>query len=144
MKKYIVEVYEDRTEWRNEAGELHREDGPAIELASGYKEWWVNGALHREDAPAIEVNDGYKARYLNGQLHREDGPAVEWSDGSKEWWVNGARHRTDGPAVERANNHKAWYLNGEKLTEAEFNNRGRKLIATINVYSDGTVERVEQ
>ena len=29
--------------WRNEKGEIHREDGPAIEYANGYKSWWVNG-----------------------------------------------------------------------------------------------------
>ena len=24
-------------------GKFHREDGPAIEYADGYKEWWLNG-----------------------------------------------------------------------------------------------------
>jgi len=41
-------------------GNLHREDGPAIEWADGSKEWWINEKLHREDGPAIEWADGTK------------------------------------------------------------------------------------
>ena len=44
---------------------------------------------HREDGPAIENAYGYKAWYLNGKLHREDGPAIEYANGSKEWCLNG-------------------------------------------------------
>ena len=51
--------------YRNEQGQLHREDGPAVEYADGDKFW-----------------------YLNGLLHREDGPAREWADGHKVWWIN--------------------------------------------------------
>jgi hypothetical protein len=29
--------------WRNEMGEFHREDGPAIEYANGNKEWYRDG-----------------------------------------------------------------------------------------------------
>jgi hypothetical protein len=52
----------------NNKGELHRDDGPAIEYANGYKEW-----------------------YKNGKLHRDDGPAVEYVNGDKEWWLNGKK-----------------------------------------------------
>ena len=45
--------------------------------------------LHRTDGPAIEYADGYKAWYQNGLRHRTDGPAVEYSDGDKEWYING-------------------------------------------------------
>ena len=38
----------------------HRSDGPAIEDADGYKEWWLNGKRHRVDGPAIERYDGSK------------------------------------------------------------------------------------
>lgn len=31
--------------WRAKPGILHRLSGPAIELADGDKEWWINGAL---------------------------------------------------------------------------------------------------
>jgi len=55
---------------------------------------WFNleGQLHREDGAAVEWEDGYKAWYKNGELHREDGPAVERSDGSKVWWLNDVRY----------------------------------------------------
>ena len=29
--------------WLNSKGQPHREDGPAIEYANGYKAWWLNG-----------------------------------------------------------------------------------------------------
>ena len=72
-----------------EMGILHREDGPAVEYANGYKSWWLNGVRHREDGPAIEYANGRKEWYLNDKRHREDGPAVEWEDGYKSWWLNG-------------------------------------------------------
>ena len=55
----------------------------------GDKEWFINGQLHREDGPAIEYADGTKHWFLDGQLHREDGPAFEHADGYKRWYLNG-------------------------------------------------------
>jgi len=49
MKEYKVKVYEDRTEWFNLEGELHREDGPAIEWCDGGKEWYLNGKRLSEE-----------------------------------------------------------------------------------------------
>ena len=34
--------------WHNENGELHRLDGPAIEYASGAKEWYIEDVYHTE------------------------------------------------------------------------------------------------
>jgi hypothetical protein len=82
--------------------------------------------LHREDGPAIEYADGFKAWYLNGELHREDGPAIEWHDGSKSWWLNGKLHREDGPAIERASGYKAWWLNDKSVTQEEHAKRTQK------------------
>ena len=55
---------------------------------NGNKFWYLNGELHREDGPAVEYDDGSKDWYLNGKLHREDGPAIECDDGSKAWYLN--------------------------------------------------------
>jgi len=56
----------------------------------GDKVWKLpNGELHREDGPAIEYSNGSKEWFLNNVRHREDGPAVEWYDGCKEWWIKG-------------------------------------------------------
>jgi hypothetical protein len=88
----------DARVWRNAAGKLHREDGPAVEYSDGGKEW-----------------------RLNGRYHREGGPAIEWVNGDKSWYLNGKRHREDGPAVDYVSGHKEWWLNGEQLTEKEFN-----------------------
>ncbi len=101
MKEYKAIVYNSGTcRWYNSKGQLHREDGPALEFADGDKWWYLNNKRHREDGPAVKSADGYKAWYLNGKLHRKDGPAVEYTNGSKEW-----------------------YLNGKKLTRKEFNKR---------------------
>jgi hypothetical protein len=105
--KYEVGVNEYGTYWRLN-GELHRENGPAIEYASGSKSWWLNGELHREDGPAVEYSNGTKSWWLNDKLHREDGPACEYADGTKEWW-----------------------LNGEELSEEEFNKRTKVTEMTV-------------
>jgi hypothetical protein len=73
----------------NESGQLHKEDGPAVEYTDGYKCWWLNGEKHREDGPAVEHADGTKEWWLNGKLHRKDGPAIECTDGSKCWYFHG-------------------------------------------------------
>lgn len=95
--QYIIRNKEGTFYYKNRAMNIfHREDGPAIERASGTKTW-----------------------YLNGKLHREDGPANEYTDGGKSWWFNNRLHREDGPAIEQADGAKRWYLNGERLTEEE-------------------------
>ena len=78
------------------------------EWLDGSKRWFLNGELHREDGPAIDAVTGTKKWFLNGELHREDGPAVEWANGGKEWWINGERHRADGPAIEYVDGSKQW------------------------------------
>jgi len=45
---YTVTVNEVCTVWRNAKGQLHRTDGPAIELANGDKLWHVDGDLFSE------------------------------------------------------------------------------------------------
>jgi hypothetical protein len=87
-----TDEYGDRR-WYNSEGELHREDGPAIEWADGTRSW-----------------------YLNNQRHREDGPAMEWSDGTRSWYWNGLLHRELGPAIEHASGTHEWYWNGQPLT----------------------------
>lgn len=97
--KYRIEVNRFGTRWYyNNAGQIHRDNGPAIECSDGSKSWCQNGLLHRTDGPAVELDDGHK-----------------------EWWQNGKRHRIDGPAVEYADDSKEWHINGVVLTEAEFN-----------------------
>ena len=59
---------------------------PVCEIdADGNKEWFLNGELHREDGPAIEFANGNKAWYLHGKYHREDGPAFEGTSGWHRW-----------------------------------------------------------
>ena len=63
--------------------------------AEGNKVWSLpNGKLHREDGPAVELANGDKVWWVNGKRHREDGPAIEYADGTKSWNVNGKRYDT--------------------------------------------------
>ena len=39
---------------------------------NGDKHWRLNGELHREDGPAVEFDDGDKYWYLNGKQLTED------------------------------------------------------------------------
>ncbi len=59
-------------EYRNESGQYHREDGPAVEWSSGVKEWYINGLRHRTDGPAMEFSDGSKLWYLNDIKYSEE------------------------------------------------------------------------
>ena len=93
-------------------GELHRENGPAIEYASGGEEWFLNGKKHRVDGPAAVDSFGNKYWYFDNKLHRVDGPAIEGANGTKAWWQHGNLHREDGPAIESLYEYKEWYLNG--------------------------------
>jgi hypothetical protein len=72
--------------WRNPAGQLHREDGPALETTHGSKYWYNYNKLHRLNGPAIELVRGSQLWWVNGQRHRTDGPAIETSCGIIEWW----------------------------------------------------------
>ena len=49
-------------------GLLHREDGPAVELANGRREWFINGDRHREDGPAVVEADGQCSWYWRNML----------------------------------------------------------------------------
>ena len=100
--------------------------------ANGTKYWYLNDKLHREDGPAIELANGTKYWYLNDKLHREDGPAIEWANGTKRWYLNGNLHREDGPAIEHADGTKCWYLKGEELTETEHRVRTLPTVKTAS------------
>ena len=118
-------------EYKNNLGELHRLDDPAVENNSGDKFWYINGKLHREDGPAIEYNNGDKWWYINGREHRTDGPAVEYNNGDKYWCINGEIHREDGPAIVRisvsGNIEKEWVLNNVVYSEEEYKHELIKL-----------------
>ncbi len=53
--------------YRNEEGDLHREDGPAVIYNYGSKFWYLNGKRHREDGPASIFKNGVKYWYINGE-----------------------------------------------------------------------------
>lgn len=70
MLRY-TKLFEDREEHYNNKDQLHREDGPAIEMSNGNKYWYFEGKRHRADGPAIEYapdssGNGNKHWYLNG------------------------------------------------------------------------------
>jgi hypothetical protein len=112
----FVELLDGTKKWYS-GGNLHREDGPAVERPNGDKEWYRHGYLHRLDGPAVESRSGTKEWYRDGQLHREDGPALEFANGGRAWCLNSRLHREGGPAIEWANGTKEWYRDGRHHRE---------------------------
>jgi hypothetical protein len=70
--KSIKTEYKNRIEYRDEKGNLHREDGPAVVWNNGDRDWIINGEYHREDGPAIECNNGDKWFFLNDVGYSEE------------------------------------------------------------------------
>ena len=94
MIEYTVKVHANGDKFWCLNGQLHREDGPAIEYANGDKYWYLNSQRHREDGPAVECANGTKYWYLNGQLLAFDRPAIEYADGDY-WYLKGQLHREE-------------------------------------------------
>ena len=103
--------------YKNDKGQYHREDGPAVIDSDGYKAWYKNGQLHREDGPAIIRPNGSKEWYINGKLHREDGPAI--MDDPKSyyvWFKHGVKHRAVQPALIKKS-YRAWVYDGIVMSD---------------------------
>jgi hypothetical protein len=71
MKSKLTIDKNGTKEWKLPSGDFHKEDGPALEYASGTKLWWINGKRHREDGPAIEYISGNKRWYINDREYTE-------------------------------------------------------------------------
>jgi hypothetical protein len=120
-------------QWVNAAGEIHHENGPAVEYFDGTQSWYINGKLHREDGPAVIYADGATEWRRDGQRHREDGPALELSTGEQQWFYQGERHRADGPAIIRADGEEIWYWH-----DSQFNKESDWLAAKQHDETFGT------
>ena len=75
---------------------------------NGDKCWYKEGELHREDGPAIEYFNGSKCWYKDGKYHRLDGPAIEHVNGDKCWYKDGKEYH--GPYT-----YKEWYTIANNL-----------------------------
>jgi hypothetical protein len=68
MESVMTEYPDGAKVWRLPSRQIHRIDGPAVELVSGHKNWYLNGYLHRTCGPAINKPNGDIFWYLNGEL----------------------------------------------------------------------------
>ncbi len=82
---------------------------------------YKNHRLHKEDGPAIALKSGYDSWYLDGELHRIGGPAT-FDERTIEYWKHGKRHNLDGPAIIWVDGSRPpkYFINYDELTEAEF------------------------
>ena len=70
--RYRIEIGEDGSRrYYNTDGQLHRDDGPAVERSNGDKVWYQNGVRHRTDGAAVEYANGYKEWFINGRMVSE-------------------------------------------------------------------------
>ena len=73
----MSEIHLEYPSWRNEGkknekGQFHCLDGPAINSKDGHKEWWKDGILHNLNGPAIISPTGYLAWYIDGIEYTEE------------------------------------------------------------------------
>ena len=57
-------------EYINENGNLHREDGPAVEWKNGNKSWYINGLLHRRAGKRVQFDYPVRRRQA-ARWHRD-------------------------------------------------------------------------
>ena len=131
------------TEYKNEEGLYHREDGPAIIMTDDVngrvmlEYWFLNGKRHRVDGPAV-VQYSYlwskkqpvlEEYWINDCRHREFGPArISWFYGETQvsnafWYRYGKLHNTSGFALIDYNEDGSisssdYYIDGNKVTSA--------------------------
>jgi len=139
--KYRVEVdeYGNRRHY-NHLGQLHCEEGPAVEWEGGAVEWYQNGIRHCASGPAVEYAGGYREWWLHGTQYTQDahhqqvntteylplpGPVsnapqvmINPVTGTRRYFnQHNLLHRTDGPAIVWDNGSKEWYQNGLRHRE---------------------------
>lgn len=56
-----------RVVYRNELGQFHREDGPAIITMQGITSWWYHGVKHRDNKPAVTWFEGSRFYWRKGK-----------------------------------------------------------------------------
>ena len=67
MKSERVVSLDGTVRYYNEQGQLHNENGPAIESPGVTLQWYNNGNRHRLNGPAIEHASGLKYWYYNNK-----------------------------------------------------------------------------
>jgi len=67
--------------------------------------------LHRDDGPAVECASGLKCWYQNGKLRRYDGPVIECPDGSKDWWYQNGKIKKPSFDVQKLINARDKLIN---------------------------------
>ena len=107
----------------NESGELHNDEGPAIEYKNGDVVYYINGKRNCYDGPAvIKSNNGGFAYYKNDKLDRDNGPALINNSVKEPWCVKieyaikGKKHNLYGPAAIYNNGHKLYCINGREYS----------------------------
>lgn len=46
--------------WKNDKGQIHRDDGPAITWTNGNWEWWFEDKCHRIEGPSDWLNGEHR------------------------------------------------------------------------------------
>lgn len=62
-----ITEHQNRIEYTNIYGQIHRTDGPARMWKCGDNHWFIRGILHRVDGAAIEMSSGEKMWIINGK-----------------------------------------------------------------------------
>src|ERR1039458_2490365 len=108
---------------RTQAGTMRTSDQEKVVDHESTIKYYQDGKFHRVGGPAVEYATGRKEWWQEGKKHRIGGPAVEHANGGVEWWVHDERHREDGPAEVRFSGPKA--LRPRRIMENDGTRRWR-------------------
>lgn len=64
-----IAINENQSEFYYKEGKLHREDGPAIVLIDGHKEWWVDGEVYAWLCVFTMIKDGIYIKTEKGSYN---------------------------------------------------------------------------
>ena len=120
MKEAIAKLYEEE--------EKKKKDEPT-EVHHGTKIWKnENGEKHRVNGPAVLDERGNEYWYRNGDRHRDDDlPAIVIPDRRLEWFFSGKQHRSihgengASPSVIMHGEYLAWHFYGVLYARLDLN-----------------------
>ena len=99
--------YDESKRWYKE-GNLHREDGPAVEFKDGNKLWYLEGYIYTKEEYNSKLNNEKvytEEEFKKLSVNKRTG-CVKYANGDKRWFKKGELHREDGPAIEYADGEK--------------------------------------
>ena len=145
LKKSPLEIH-----FKNEKGQLHREDGPAVETISGNMSWYTNGKLiktKKSDNPCKEVYADSIQESLKKIIKEELAKVLEeeWSDSEREKRKSKCSNPKGFTMKQFCKNQRTRSKQGEKTNERlNKTDPGHTFKGQSHFYSNDQEEEMEE